>query len=249
MRKTLALTIAAVSLSACVGNTLIPDAQREQIEDDLAGHVRFLKLAVDVTPFFRDAGKLLLTAQAPDELDLLDSPQGSPIDPGKPIALLPPGTKLRIAKVSFATAFEVTARLPLTPRFNPWIYLYPPDDVEQRGRPYIIVLRPDIRTHDEFLQEVARYLVPVDPTPELRSFPADVQAAIAKKALVVGMTPGQVEMAWGYPERIHIDGPTKTQRWTWPDDKQKAWFSGDQLAGWDDHGQQAGSPAGAAQPH
>ncbi len=243
--RTIRLLAALAALpwaAACAGNTLIPEPQREQIQDDLAGHVRYLAVSVDVTPFFRDSGKLLLTDQAPDELDLLDSPEGAPIDPGKPIGVLPPGTRLRIAKVSFPTAFEVTARLPLTPRYNPWIYLYPPDDVDQRGRPYILVLRPDIRTHDEFLQEVSRYLVADDPTPELAAFPKEIQAAIREKALVAGMTPRQVEMAWGYPERIHLDGPTRTERWSWPAGKQVGWFSQGKLVGWTDHGKPGGSP-------
>jgi hypothetical protein len=109
-------------------------------------------------------------------------------------------------------------------------------------KPYVLVLRQDLRSREDFLQELGRYLTDVDPTPELRAFTPSVQAAIAKKTLVAGMTPRQVEMAWGYPEHIHIDGPTHAQTWSWPDDKQRAWFSNDLLAHWMDHGKGDGAP-------
>lgn len=239
-------TIAAAPLlvlAACAGNTLIPQPQRVQLEEELAGHTRFLKVACYVTPFFHDDGKLLLTDQSPDELDLIDRPNGTPVLPGAPLQILPPGTKLRIERISFPTTLEVAERIPLTPRYDPWVLLYAPDDFGRGGKPYVLVLRPGLRSHDELLQELDRFLTEEDPAPLLKSFPAPVQAAIAQKSLLVGMSPRQVEMAWGYPERIHLDGPTHAQLWHWPQDKQRAWFSADALTNWMDHGQGGGNGA------
>lgn len=244
--KALLRVLLLLPLAACAGNTLIPEPQRIQIEDDVAGHVRYLRVSCFVTPFFRDAGKLLLTDQSPDELDLLDRPNGQPMDPGKPLRILPAGSRLRIDRVSFPTAFEVTSRVPLTPRYNPWILLDPPDDFSGKGQPYILVLRPDLRSHDAFLEELGRYLSTEDPSAQLRSFPEPIQKAIAEKHVTVGMTPHEVEMAWGYPERIHMDGATHSQLWSWPQGKQRAWFSADALVGWDDHGQPGGHPPAGA---
>ncbi|HUB09334.1 MAG TPA: hypothetical protein VMB50_20180 [Myxococcales bacterium] len=232
---------AVLVLAGCTGNTLIPEPERVQLKDELVGHARYLRVACWVTPFFHDDGKLLITDEAPDELDLVDRPNGTPVDPGQAIGILPPGTRLRIEAVSFPTALEMADRLVMTPRYNPWVFLTQPDQFGANVKPYVLVLHQDIHSRDEFLQELGRFLTDVDPTPELKAFPPAVQAAIAKKTLIAGMTLRQVEMAWGYPERIHIDGPTHAQTWSWPDDKQRAWFSSDALAHWMDHGKGDGA--------
>jgi hypothetical protein len=230
-----------LSLAACAGNTFIPEPQRVLLQDQLGGHARYLKVACYVTPFFHDDGKLLLTDKSPDELDLVDRPNGTAIFPGQPIKILPPGTRLRIDRVSFPTALEVAERMPITPKFNPWVILNLPDDFGGAKDPFVLVLRPDMQSHDQFMQELSRFLTEEDPTPLLKSFPPAVQNAIAQKTVVVGMSPRQVEMAWGYPERIHLDGPTRSQVWSWPQDKQRAWFTADALTNWIDHGQGGGN--------
>ncbi|MHB8417324.1 MAG: hypothetical protein ACYDCL_04560 [Myxococcales bacterium] len=240
MRTRALCLLASLAAAGCAGSTLIPEPQRVQLEDELAGHARYLRVACYVTPFFHDDGKLLLTDQAPDELDLIDRGNGTPLDPGPPLAILPPGTRLRIETISFPTALEMVNRLLMTPRYNPWVLLTPPEQFGSDVKPYVLVLRPNLRSHDEFVQDLGRYLAESDPTAELQSFPAAVQAAIAKKKVVAGMTPHQVEMAWGYPERIHLDGPTRSQEWHWPDDKQRAWFTADALSHWIDHGKADG---------
>jgi hypothetical protein len=242
--QTLSIRLAVASLlgvAACAGNTFIPEPQRVQLQDELAGHARYLKVACYVTPFFHDDGKLLLTDQSPDELDLIDRPNGEPVLPGPPMKILPPGTKLRIDRVSFPTALEVAERIPLTPKYYPWVLLYAPDDFGSASKPYVLVLRPDMRSHDEFVQELNRYLGDENPTPLLKSFPPAVQSAIAQKTVSVNMSTRQVEMAWGYPARIHLDGQTHAQVWSWPQDKQRAWFSADALTNWMDHGQGGGN--------
>ncbi len=235
MRLRPLLAALCLSLAACAGNTLLPEPDRAELQQQLDGHVRYLRVACYVTPFFHDSGMLLLTDQAPDELDLVDKGNGQPLNPGTPVRILPPGTPLRIQEISFPTAFEVTTRTLMTPKWNPWVLLKSPKDFHD-DKPYVIVLHQDIRTREEFLQTLGNYLAADDPTPQLSALSATVRNAIAAKGVIAGMTPHDVEMAWGYPEQIHIDGPTRSQTWTWPYGKQKAWFSADGLVRWEDHG-------------
>ena len=68
-----------------------------------------------------------------------------------------------------------------------------------------------------------------------------MQEAIVQKTVLTGMTTEQVQMAWGYPERIHIDDTQKTQQWTWPLGKQQATFKNNALLRWTDHGTAGGN--------
>ena len=218
-----------------------------QVETDLANHARYLRVSMYVTQFFSDGDKLLLTDRPTDELDLLDDLHGKPLSPGEVYGTLPPGTRLRIERIEFPSGLVVAGRLPYSPRYNPWVYLVPaepgPAQDLAKNRRYILVLRPQLRTRTEVLAEVDRYLTQDDVKGLLALAPPDVQDAIRKKSLVTGMTPEQVEMAWGYPERIHIDEVKKTQVWDWPEKLQQAVFQGKTLSGWRDHGAAGGNEA------
>jgi hypothetical protein len=230
-----ALFLAAVG---CASATLVPDAQRPAIQNELVNHARYLRVAFYVTPFFSDEGNWLITDVAPDQLDLIDRPDGTPVNPGKPVKILAPGQRVRVEQVEFATSLTIATRPLYTPRYNPWIYLRLVDD-PVGSKPYILVLRPDLHNEVEFLEEVGRYLSPFPPDTE--GFPPEVTKAIAGKTVRLGMTPTQVEMAWGYPERIVMDSPNTTQTWTWPMAKQRAWFASGALVGWTDHGALGGT--------
>ncbi len=237
MRIPRAAAALALGLAACSGNTLLPEPARDQLEQQLAGHVRYLRVACFVTPFFHDGGKLLLTDQSPDEVDLVEKPNGEPVDPGAPIKVLPPGTPLRIQEISFPTAFVMAERtVAFTPREDPWVLLRRPDDFHRDDKPYVLVLPPDVKTAEGFRERLGEYLSPDDPTADFHALSAEIRAAVTQKTVLPGMTPHEVEMAWGYPEQIHIDGPTRSETWTWPFQKQRAWFAGGTLAKWDDHG-------------
>jgi hypothetical protein len=234
----LPITTLALAVVGCASATLIPDSQRPQIENDLTQHARYLRVAFNVTPFFGDDENFLITDVSPDELDLIDKPDGTPVSPGKVVKILPPGQRVRIETVEFATSLRIATRPLYTPRYNPWIYVRP-IDAPIGSSPYILVLRPDLRTREEFLEEVGRFLTPFPP--DTASFAPEVMKAIAEKTVRVGMTPTQVEMAWGYPERIFMEGTAKSQIWTWPMAKQRAWFASEALIGWLDHGTPGGT--------
>ena len=228
----------ALALVGCASATLIPDSQRPQIENDLTQHARYLRVAFYVTPFFGDQGNFLISDVSPDELDLIDKPDGTPVSPGKAVKILPPGMRVRIETVEFATSLQIATRPLYTPRYNPWIYVRP-IDAPSGSAPYILVIRPDLRTRDEFLEEVGRFLTPFPP--DMSAFTPEVTKAIAEKTVRVGMTPDQVEMAWGYPERVFMEGTARNQIWTWPMAKQRAWFASGALIGWLDHGSPGGT--------
>jgi hypothetical protein len=235
-----------LALTACAGNALLPESERVSLQNELTSHARYLKVSFYVTPFFRSDSAWLLTDRSPDETDYLERNDGMPILPGEPLGILPAGTLLRIEDISWPTGLTVAGRELMTPRENPWVYLRPvepstPAARLSQGRPFILVLRPDLRTRDEALTEIDRFLSQQDPTPELRNLPMAIVDAVEHKDLAAGMAPEQVQQAWGYPERIHIDTPKHTQYWTWPKGTQKAWFENEILVKWEDHGKTTGS--------
>ncbi len=223
LRLTLLLAAAFVA-SACQSHTQMPAPERAQLERDLTGRdaEKFLKLSYFVTPFFGDASKRLLTHVPPEEVRLLNHPDGTPVNPGEVEGVLPAGRRVRIQKVEFPTSWVVTERIPYTPRTQPWVYL----EVEgaPSAEPYVLVLRQGIHTHQEFLTELGRYVMDRDPKDVLEGFGSAVREAVEKKAVVEGMPQEALEMAWGYPERIRkeIEGETRRETWVYPGHKRIA---------------------------
>ena len=223
-RATLVAAASAVALLACTSHTQIPAEDRAGLERDLSGRdsERFLKLSYFVTPFFGDASKKLLTHVPPDEVRMLNHPDGSPVSPGEVQGVIPAGTRVRILKVEFPTSWVVTERVPYTPRAQPWVYL----EVEGQPKtyPFILVLRQGIDTREQFLTELARYLSDKDPKPTLEAWPEQVQEGVRTKTAVTGMPSDALEMAWGYPERIkrELEGDQWKEVWVYPGRKRIA---------------------------
>jgi uncharacterized protein YodC (DUF2158 family) len=72
-------------------------------------------------------------------------------------------------------------------------------------------------------------LTPVDPTPVYTALPESVREAIREKALVEGMTREAAAMAWGYPDRIVMDRPARSEEWFWNNSTRRATFQDDRL--------------------
>jgi hypothetical protein len=234
------------ALSGCVGNSLLPESDRLSVQQELESHARYLKVSMRVAPFFQDDGKWLLADRALDEIDLIDGADGKPIDPGTPLGILPPGTRLRVVRIEFPTALVMAERVIYSPRYNPWVYLVPTDAngaqaALSHGKPFILVLPQQLKSRDEVLAEIDRYLTADDPAIHMKQWTSQLAEAVTQKTLLPGMTPDQVQMAWGYPERIHIDDVQKTQVWAWPMGKQQATFKAGVLAHWADHGVEGGA--------
>jgi hypothetical protein len=246
--RTLGLAVFA-GLIGCAGNSTLPENERIALQGELTAHARYLKVAMQVAPFFQDTGAWLLSDRALDEVDLIDDPAGNPVPPGASVGILLPGTRLRIDHIEFPTGFVIAQRVFYSPRYNPWVYLVPADSPSpaatlSNGKPFIIVLPQRLNTANDVLAELDRFLSRDDVAVVFHGLPPQFQEAIAQKSVIAGMGPGEVEMAWGYPERIHLDEAHQTQAWTWPGGKQQAFFYAKALTHWLDHG----SAGGKAQP-
>src|SRR5438105_99625 len=92
-------------LCACAtANELVPPEQRAGLKRELEGEERYLKLSFYSTPFFGDAARKLLTPVPPAQVRLVESPDGSPLDPGEIERTFPAGTAVRIKHLEFPTA-------------------------------------------------------------------------------------------------------------------------------------------------
>ncbi|HTP28439.1 MAG TPA: hypothetical protein VMK12_22630, partial [Anaeromyxobacteraceae bacterium] len=193
----------------CFPRVSVPDSERQRASHELEDQVRFTKVALYIGPFFADTSKLLVSDQPFDELDLLETPRGEVILPPRPERVLPPGTRVRIQKVEFPTGWIIAKRNIMSPRYHPWVYL----SLEGEPRPLLQVLPQALASAEEVRVELERVLGASDPSAAYLALPDGQRAAIRRKELEEGMSPQAVEMAWGYPEKKHIDRPANTEQW------------------------------------
>lgn len=225
MRRLVFVTVlSSLALIACTSHTQIPPTDRANLERELTGRDRekFLKLSYFVVPFFGDGTKKLLTHVPPDEVRMLNHPDGTPVNPGGVEKIVPAGKKVRILKVEFPTSWVVTERVPYTPRTQPWVYLEIED--EPKTNPFILVIRPGIDTHEKFLAELGRYLSDHDPASSMDRWSDSIREAVRTKTAVTDMPAEALEMAWGYPERIktELEGDKRVETWVYPGRKRIA---------------------------
>jgi hypothetical protein len=211
-----------VLLAGCASQSLLPDDDRIRLERELPGRTFYLRESMYVGPFWSDRHKVLLSDVVPGEIPYLTSPTGAVVDPGKPQAIVPAGTRVRVVTLEMPTAFAVTTRMPLSPRYNPWLVL------QVEGLPMepapTLVLRRDLRSLDEARADVDRYLSPEDLEAVLKTFPEAVLRAVKEKRVIEGMPAEAVRMAWGMPEKRTITASPEGRReqWVWPSEKRKA---------------------------
>lgn len=218
--------LALALASSCASHVLIPPEQRASLERELTGTERdkYLRLSYFVTPFFGDASKRLLTPVPPEEVRLLNDTGGKPINPGPVQKVLPAGARARITRVEFPTAWVMTERVLYTPRTQPWVYLAV--EGEAKGLPLILVLRPQIKTDQEFRAELERFLANEDLSPLLETWTEAVREAVRAKKALVDMPAEALEMAWGFPERkrITFEESVKKEEWQYTEGKRAAFL-------------------------
>jgi hypothetical protein len=224
MRR-LAVVTAVTLLQACVPPSQLPPEGRETVVRSLARQPRYLRVAVYVAPFFGDGSRVLLSDRPVAELQVLESPDGKSITPPPATRILPPGTPVFVDGVQFPTGTVAWSRPLTTPRYNPWLLA----TVEGVAKPAVLVLATENTTAPDVLAEVGRVLTPDDPTAIYAALPESVRDAIREKVLVEGMTREAVAMAWGYPDRIVMDRPARTEEWHWTNSTRKALFQDDRL--------------------
>lgn len=213
-----------ILFSGCAASyTQLAPEERYELERTLVGNPnQALKLSYYVTPFFGDGSKRFLTAIPPEDVRLIEGLSGKPISPGAVEGIVPAGTRARITRIEFPTAFAVSQRVLYTPRTLPWLFL----EVEglPRDKPLILVLRPGLRTRAQVIQEVERYVTSQDLAARLSEWPEFVRSAVRSKQPVEGMPSDALEMAWGYPEvkKLGFDGSVRREEWTYPGGRRKA---------------------------
>jgi hypothetical protein len=229
--KRLLVVLVALFAAGCKSHTQIAPEDRASLEQTLTGPEanRFLRLSMYVTPFFGDASRRLLTPHPPEDVLLLNDTSGKTVHPGAIEATLPAGAKARIRQVEFPTAWVVTERILYTPRTWPWVYV----DVEgaPKGPPLVLVLPPNLKTREEFLAEVDRYLSTQDPAAQLGAFSETVREAIRQKKTLPDMPAEALEMAWGYPETIRrtLEGTARNEEWIYPGGRRHAFLTDGRL--------------------
>ncbi|HEX8907853.1 MAG TPA: hypothetical protein VF805_01545 [Anaeromyxobacteraceae bacterium] len=227
MRRALvaALLLAA---TACYPRASVPDSERQKSRE-LEGQRRFAKVALYVGPFFGDGTRLLASDQPFDELDLLETGGGEPIRPQRAERVLAPGTPLRVEKVEFPTGWIIARRVVMTPRYHPWVFL----SLEGEPRPLVLVLPQTLSSAEDVRVELGRYLGGPESLAAYQALPEPQRAAVQRKGLLEGMSAQAVEMAWGYPEKKVVDRPARTEAWSWPGDRRKAFLQDDKLVRWE----------------
>lgn len=213
-----------LALAGCAENqVLVPPTGRASLERQLVGAERYLKLSFFEMPFFGDETRRLISPVQSEEVRLLDSPDGTPINPGPASTIFPVGTKARIKGIEFPTPLAMTGRVLITPRYQPWVFLDLAGTAKD-ARPFVLVLRMGLKTEAEVLAEIDRYLSVDDPQARMTQWQQAVVDAVKSKQAVVDMPSDALEMAWGYPERkeISFEGDRRKEVWRWPGGKRVA---------------------------
>src|SRR5512133_1126265 len=118
LRSVLAATALVAALAGCTPRTVIPDAERQRVAGTLSGQPRWLRVAVYVSPFWGDRTKALVSDAPTEGLDLVETPNGQPVDPPPAEKILQPGTSVRIREVEFPTGWIIAQRVVMTPRYH-----------------------------------------------------------------------------------------------------------------------------------
>ncbi len=232
MRRVLLAPVSLVvlaTLSACTPRAVIPDAEREHVASDLTGQQRWLRVAAYAGPLWGDRTRVFVSDAPPAELDLVESPGGTPLTPPPSERVLPPGTAVRIREVEFPTGWTIAKRVIMSPRYHPWVLLDVPGD----PREHVLVLSQTAVSFDEVRAELERILSADNPTSSFTALPQEQRDAILKKELIEGMSPRAIEMAWGLPERKRIDRPANREEWAWPGGKRRVFLQEDRLVRWE----------------
>jgi hypothetical protein len=224
----LVLTLSLLPAASCAPRVSVPEEERQRATRELQGQLRFAKVALYVGPLFGDDSKLLISDQPPEELDLLEGTDGTPIAPPTADRVLLPGTPLRVQGVEFPTGWLIARRVVMTPRYHPWVYLA----LDGESRPLVAVLPQTLTTSEEVRGELDRLVGTADVGPVLRALPEVQRAAIAVKRPIEGMGAQALEMAWGYPEKKVIDRPAGTEEWTWPGAHRQAFLRDGKVVRW-----------------
>jgi len=222
MLRTLSLLALTAAAAACYPPPVLSPEGREKVVRSSANQARYLRVAVYAGPFFGDDSRVLVADRPAAELVLDGAPPGALPSFDR---VLPPGTPLFVDGVQFPTGTAVWTRPASTPRYQPWVV----GRTAGEGRPVVMLLSARAANSQDLLAEMGRVLTADDPGPAFRALPDFQRAAIQRKEVVEGMGREAAAMAWGYPDRIVLEEPGRTEEWSWSDGRRRATFQDDRL--------------------
>jgi len=200
-------------VAGCVSATAVPDADRAQLQRELRGATRFVRVSLYQSPFWSDPSRTLLSAAPPSELP---APRGAPTP--QPTAIVPAGRRVTLIRVSLPTGPAVAHRPAGTPRAQAWVVLRIAG-APAKAPPAVWVMPGHAQSREQFLAALSRVFAVDSPSGLLSTYGDDTRAAIAAKQVLRDMDPAAVTFAWGVPghRTVNLAGGTRTEAWTWAD--------------------------------
>lgn len=201
------LALLALSSLGCPSYTVVPDGERERIDQTHTGELLFLRQSMYVGDFYDDDRYKLIHPRRFEELTYLQTVEGDPIPPPPAEGIIPAGTRVRVERIEWPTG-DVVFRRPLyTPRYTTWIVLRVardrgPEVTIERDERHILLIPGGIDDADTFDLWFDASLTTEDPNPWLLSLPEEQQNAIALKRPVVGMSYDALTTAIGFPDTL-----------------------------------------------
>lgn len=205
-----------LALSSCASSP-IPNRERMHLELRYSNKPRQLAVSLHAAPFFRDASRRLLTEEHPEHVNLIVNPRGETIGPGELLEILPAGTKVRVLRVLFPSAFGAIGRPLLTPSDRIWL------ELAIDGRPasptWVLVLPPDLESESAVVKAVERFVTSESLDTEIEAMTEAERSMITHKSLAAGVGVRALELAFRKPNlrRIHGDGRHVVEEWSWRD--------------------------------
>jgi hypothetical protein len=220
----LAAALLAAAQGCVTGYTFLSaDERREAERIILVEGDRQLRLSYYVTPFFGDDSKRLLSQYAPEDLEMVLQPDGTPVIPGPTQKIVPAGTPAKVMGIEFPTSWAIASRVLYTPRFQPWLFVAVQGEPPEL--PLVIPLRQSLHTVEEVQAEVDRYLTRSDLKPFIGSLSEGMRTSVKNKEARLDMPIEALEMAWGYPEQRRItfdEKGNRTESWEYARGKRSA---------------------------
>jgi len=226
------LVIAHIVLTVgCASQIQLPRQVRVAIEDQYQDQTVELRQSVYFGDLY-DENEQWLVSPYPfaSTFHIVDF-DGNPIHPKNQVGIIPAGTTFIIEKIEFPNALAIAKRMITSPRFNTWVYLRPDPESDlaihqAQDKPFILPLPLNLSTEEKVHQAIRESLTKRGEVTEwLAKRRPTVQAAIAHKTIISGMTQEELVAAVGKPHRwiSEFNNNKKTLVAWYPD--QEAWLN------------------------
>jgi hypothetical protein len=219
---------ALILLVSCATQTKLPGPIRAAISARHMARTIELRQSCYYGELYDENEKWLLSPYPFSETYHIVDLDGAPIHPRGQRGIIPAGTTYRVQEVEFPDPLALAKRMLTTPRYNTWIYLTPTPESQplSPGRAVLILLIPwDLDSEEAVEKAIAEVIAPRgEVTAWLKERRPTVQAAIANKQMIDGMSEPEVVAAMGTPRKVFADkSGDKNARVLWYP-QQEAWL-------------------------